>query len=523
MDFKNIIWFLVDSVRNYYTDLDERGRLEVMDELAIDAVNFETAITSAPSTIMSVSSMMTGVGAMYQSRDYRTFKYNKSKLKSFPLILKDNGYTIYSLIFFPEGRRFLKQMFSNICENNWQSIYSGNEFWSNDQMNEILKDILSDNLKEPFFLYVHYNCRNDPGTNNKIEKGLDMIKKAGYFNDSVIILNSDHGYPDKSRNISFYNKRKYGHDLVMTDDNILTPQIIKFPGIGPKHIKNPISTLDIVPTILDYLDLNNSLDFKNFYISGKSRLPLIYGNDDSNTDIVRVDNRFIFQNNKVVALRDNSFKYIYYYETGKQEFFDLAKDIEEENNLIDSIEYNTEITRFTEKLKEQEDALIKFHVNVLTTKTSNYDIKSNIIIIGKTNREFELVFNEVFSNLGYKKINGFGGGKLDIVLKKLKSRISVLLYNNQNKENGNTAFFFPISDDPVTNYEIANYYKLFKTNFTKHKYVVDSNLDIATLPKHWIFIVFRNFKKKLPLLRSQPKTVFLDIFIWSKRILLGFK
>ena len=58
-------------------------------------------------------------------------------------------------------------------------------------------------------------------------------------------MNSDHGYPDVNRGISYYDKLKLGHDLIMTDDNILAPLLIKFPGKQPLKVTNPISTMDI--------------------------------------------------------------------------------------------------------------------------------------------------------------------------------------------------------------------------------------------------------------------------------------
>ena len=63
----NILWVIVDSVRTYHTDADDRGRIEVMDSLAKKGVEFTVAVTSAPSTVMSTSAMMTSVPAIYQS------------------------------------------------------------------------------------------------------------------------------------------------------------------------------------------------------------------------------------------------------------------------------------------------------------------------------------------------------------------------------------------------------------------------------------------------------------------------
>ena len=177
----NIIWFLVDSVRNYKTSVDERGLLPIMEDLGEDCIYFKNVITSAPSTIMSVSAMMTSVSAIYQSRDYQSFDYREEYFSSFPTILSEQNYHIYSLIFFPEGRAFLKNIFQNTCEEFWEGKYNENSFWTNDQMNELLESVLNKGLKEPFFLYVHYNCRNDYNTNEKIKNGIEILKRNKLF------------------------------------------------------------------------------------------------------------------------------------------------------------------------------------------------------------------------------------------------------------------------------------------------------------------------------------------------------
>ena len=52
----NIIWILLDGVRNYPTpnDPEKMGKPEVLDELAKDSVEFTQATTSATSTVMSI-------------------------------------------------------------------------------------------------------------------------------------------------------------------------------------------------------------------------------------------------------------------------------------------------------------------------------------------------------------------------------------------------------------------------------------------------------------------------------------
>ncbi|RMD86287.1 MAG: hypothetical protein D6813_15120, partial [Calditrichaeota bacterium] len=61
----NIIYIVIDSARNYKTDVDERGRPDIFDRLAEKGTFFTNVVCSAPSTIMSISSMLTGLPAYY--------------------------------------------------------------------------------------------------------------------------------------------------------------------------------------------------------------------------------------------------------------------------------------------------------------------------------------------------------------------------------------------------------------------------------------------------------------------------
>ena len=50
----------------------------------------------------------------------------------------------------------------------------------------------------------------------------------------------------------YYNR----HDLIMTDDNICVPLVLKYPGcrMGEK-IDTTVGTIDIVPTVLNILEI----------------------------------------------------------------------------------------------------------------------------------------------------------------------------------------------------------------------------------------------------------------------------
>ena len=44
----NIIWFVVDGVRTYRSGIDDRDRIDIMDKLAEESIEFTNAFTSVP-------------------------------------------------------------------------------------------------------------------------------------------------------------------------------------------------------------------------------------------------------------------------------------------------------------------------------------------------------------------------------------------------------------------------------------------------------------------------------------------
>jgi hypothetical protein len=71
MKKKNIIWFVVDGVRTYRSGIDDRDRIDVMDCLGQEDVEFINAFTSTPISILAASTMFTGLPSVYISRHYK--------------------------------------------------------------------------------------------------------------------------------------------------------------------------------------------------------------------------------------------------------------------------------------------------------------------------------------------------------------------------------------------------------------------------------------------------------------------
>ena len=147
MSKNNIIWILLDGVRNYPTpnDPERMGKPEIIDKIAQDSVEFTQATTSATSTVMSVSSFMTSVPSYYLGRNLDDLKLDKSNFESIANILENEGYNIYNVnVSYDLRRDYWKTFLRPVDKKFWPKECKTMEHWSNEPLNKIIFKMLND-------------------------------------------------------------------------------------------------------------------------------------------------------------------------------------------------------------------------------------------------------------------------------------------------------------------------------------------------------------------------------------------
>ena len=96
-------------------------------------------------------------------------------------------------------------------------------------------------------------------------KFIAAIKKKGWYDDSIIIVTGDHGE-------EFFEHGHLAHSSTLFNEQIRVALFFKLPKLGPKELKIPISHVDIMPTILDYIGTYNNDIMSRLH--GKSILPI---------------------------------------------------------------------------------------------------------------------------------------------------------------------------------------------------------------------------------------------------------
>lgn len=154
---------------------------------------------------------------------------------------------------------------------------------------------------------------------------IEELKNQGIYDDCMIIFTSDHG--------EMLGSHQLFQKMCMYEESVRTPTFIRFPNdeFSGTSLIEPISHIDILPTICDYMDLELSNP-----IDGHSLMPNIRGEKlekhpifiqfDGNGARSNFQRCIICGDNKLIA---DVFKDEIYYE-----FYNIKEDIQETENLL---------------------------------------------------------------------------------------------------------------------------------------------------------------------------------------------
>ncbi|MCX6749303.1 MAG: sulfatase-like hydrolase/transferase, partial [Candidatus Pacearchaeota archaeon] len=166
---------------------------------------------------------------------------------------------------------------------------------------------------------------------NYLGKILDKIDDLN-FDDSILIVNSDHGIGSGEK----FGEKSYG--VYCYDYTLRTFALFKNSLIFPqKEIKQLVRTIDIMPTILDYLGIKAMSESEK--MDGKSMRNLIDGEEEERISFSESGNPYPDpkippKKPNVRVIRTSKWKFIKNYWNDSEELYDLEKDPEEIKNLI---------------------------------------------------------------------------------------------------------------------------------------------------------------------------------------------
>lgn len=181
-------------------------------------------------------------------------------------------------------------------------------------------------------------------TDSKIGEVVDILKRNNAYDETMIILTSDHGE-------HFGEHGLWSHTASLYNEVLHVPLIIKYPQVAEyaKEVKDCTQLVDIFPTVMEvagisqnkYIDTsgtsllfnkNDNIKFHDYVFSEwEGRVPYYIksriDNQGTPADLSRITK-------KMWMVSDGKYKFILN-EDGSKLLFDVKNDINEQNNLFD--------------------------------------------------------------------------------------------------------------------------------------------------------------------------------------------
>ncbi len=242
--------------------------------------------------------------------------------------------------------------------------------------------------KNPFFLYLPFNAVHAPlqapeedikrfntGNRNRdiqmamiyrmdiaIGEVIKTLKEAGVYENTIIFYLSDNG---GAKVTSANNLPLRDFKQSVYEGGLRVPFVMSWPGkIKPSVCKEPVISLDIMPTVCDFLGIKLPAD--RVY-DGKSMLPAVNGELKNPLH----EELFFDGNENRWAVRQGKWKLVFD-KKAKLELYDLENDICESNDLAVQ---NPGKTKELKVKYEKWRAKMKTPMGQLKNKKSNTDIR----------------------------------------------------------------------------------------------------------------------------------------------------
>ena len=219
---------------------------------------------------------------------------------------------------FPYSELFDKEYNGNLPKNISESLLREINMGNINLSNEDLQHII--NMYDSEIVY----------TDEYLGRLFDKIKELNISNKTIIILTSDHGEEFNEHGVVGW----HGHTLY--NELLHVPLIIKGPNLESKKIDSKVGLIDIMPTIIDIVDINIEEE-----LQGTSLLPI--------SKLERINRNIISEIPlSSVSIQNENYKLIYKIENKEKLLFDIKKDPLEQNNII-NLDNNQKIAELLER------------------------------------------------------------------------------------------------------------------------------------------------------------------------------
>jgi choline-sulfatase len=157
----------------------------------------------------------------------------------------------------------------------------------------------------------------------------ETMDAAGFGDDTLWIMTADHG--------DMLGEHGLWYKMHFFEHSLRVPLVITGPRIGPRRVKENVSLVDLLPTLLDYAGDGAPPELAA-PVDGRSLLPALSGNGDGGANTVVAEYLAEGTAAPMLMIKRDSYKYTCC--AGDEvQLFDLAADPHESENLAGKVEH----------------------------------------------------------------------------------------------------------------------------------------------------------------------------------------
>jgi arylsulfatase A-like enzyme len=386
---RHVVFLSMDTTRADHLGFlgNDRVATPRLDALAAEAIAFTDYANVAPTTLVSHTSLFTGKYPHHHGTPRNGFVVNPDN-EMLPEILKAAGFRTagFAASFALAGRFDFAQGFEHYDES-FDVLVDGAEVDQNQRSaaavaDAVIRHLDDRGIPERLFLFAHFfdphrpyaappamATRYDPlgreglpsipdlfrgewtpaeragharrhtlqyaaeisYMDSQIGRLLDALDERGILDDAIVVVTNDHGE-------SFWEHGEhFNHGLTVYQPTIRGVWLLRLPGgqRGGERDGRPVSTIDVLPTVLDLLRLPipGAVDGRPVLTSDVPRDRLRFGQATQPWESVETDPRWRNMT-KARFVREGRYKLIQTPYLGTTELYDLDADPAETVNLL---------------------------------------------------------------------------------------------------------------------------------------------------------------------------------------------
>jgi arylsulfatase A-like enzyme/Flp pilus assembly protein TadD len=346
----NVILITIDTLRADHLHCYGDAQIETptIDALASAAARFTQAYSAVPITLPSHTTIFTGDYPM--ATGMHDFSDNKLPRTAVTLaeVLRENGYSTAAFI----GSAVLDSRFG--LNKGFDTYYDHFDFSRLNEANLDLMDrrgdqVMDETLRwlrldppQPIFLWVHLYDPHYPYTppepyasryrshpydgeiafaDAQVGRLFAFLRDNGLYGGSVIALMADHG-----EGLGEHGEKTHG--FFVYNSTLHVPLIIRVPGAAPRVISDEVSLVDVMPTLLQALNLPIPAS-----VQGRSLLGEILGRPSSGSSKLYAETYLPLLHFHWSQLRSFQSRGIKYIDAPRPELYDTRSDPHELKDL----------------------------------------------------------------------------------------------------------------------------------------------------------------------------------------------